>query len=402
MYLKKNKKHIKGILNSIEQRAIHDRKYFHENPELSLKEKNTSDYIVNRIKELRLEYSMVGDYGIIAQLNGELGDGKTIMLRADMDALPINESKNNLKQKKKFSSNVDGISHACGHDAHMAILLSAMEALYQLKSTFKGRVLFVFEQAEEIGQGVQMMIEALSQYKIDACWGIHVYSELESGKICVDEGPRMAGVCGFTFKIKGQGGHSSRPDKCINPINTGVSIINTLNSIWATELDPIKTVTLGISNFQAGVKPNIIAEEAVISGSLRFFDKELGLKAFERLKEVVLSTSEIYNCKAEFTMEFVMPDPVINDRKYSMIAKESIKELLGNEVLQSCEPWFASESMERYLAESPGVFAFLGIKDEEYGSGSGHHTPEFDMDDKILKNGIAATVTYTLNALNTF
>lgn len=230
--------------------------------------------------------------------------GKTVLIRADMDALPVDESSMNLKEKKKYCSLNKGVSHACGHDAHMAMVLGAMKALSKIKKELNGNIVFAFEQAEEIGRGIGQMLAALEKYAIDTSFGIHVFAELEEGKISVQPGPRMAALTAFTVKIIGKGGHGSRPDLTINPLMCAANILVNLNTIWSQELDPTKVVTLGITTMHCGEKGNVVADCAEFSGSLRYTDIAEGKKAFTAIQRVCKNVAEANRCKESVRHQF--------------------------------------------------------------------------------------------------
>lgn len=383
----------KGLLENLAPETVRLRRQLHEHPELSLAEKETSALVRREMEALGLPWEPVGDYGLIGRL--ECGPGKTVLLRADMDALPVAEEAENLCRPKAAVSRVPGVSHACGHDAHVAMLLTAMKALCAMRESLHGTVLFCFEQAEEVGKGVQPMIEALAKYPVDTAWAIHVYAGLDSGRISVDAGPRMAGLAAYTVRLTGKGGHISRPDLCHNPILCGAQIFSNLGMLWATGIDPTKTVTLGVGTFHAGEKGNVIPDTAEFAGSLRFFDKEEGLRAYGEFKRTVETTAGLCHCQAEFTRELVAPFVVRNDPASAARAARAVEEWAGPGHLSPCEPWSATESMAVYLEKYPGVLAFLGIRNPVAGTGAGHHTTRFDVDDDALAVGVAATVGYT-------
>lgn len=259
---------------------------FHQNPEISLREEHTSGKIVEIIEELGLSWERVGEYGIIAYLPGKK-PGKTVLLRADMDALPVDESEMNLKGRKKCCSLKKSVSHACGHDAHMAMMLGAMRVLYQIREELEGNVIFAFEQAEEVGKGIDPMMAALEKYAIDTCFGIHVFAELEEGKISVQSGPRMAALTAFTVKVIGKGGHASRPDLTVNPLMCAANILVNLNTIWSQELDSTKVVTLGIAMMHCGKKAMwlLILPSFPVPFAIRMWRR--GRKRFRRFRESV-------------------------------------------------------------------------------------------------------------------
>lgn len=392
------REHLTALLHEVEPQMLAYRRWFHEHPELSGIEKETSAKILEVVKAQGLSREMVGDYGIIARIEGGF-EGKTVVLRADMDALPVKESRENLAGEKVSVSGNDGVSHACGHDAHMAMMLGAMLVLNRLKSQLHGTVLVVFEQAEETGRGVDQMMEALKRYPVDTCYATHVYAGLENGRLCVQPGERMAALTSFTIRVKGKGGHASRPDLTVNPLMCMAQILVNLNSIWTGEINPAKTVTLGIGAMKCGEKGNVIADEGTFSGTMRYFDVEEGKKAFESVKRVCMLVAEAHRCTVEFERILQADCSVINDVSCSERAASGIRELFGEEVLADCEPWFATESMGVYLAKYPGVLAFLGIRDEEHGYGAGHHTKEFDLDEGVLIRGCGAAVKYAVDTL---
>ena len=383
---------------AVEGEVIRFWEHFHRQPELSLQERETSKAILEAIRSMGLDYEMVGDYGIIAVLKGEK-DGKTVLLRADMDGLPVAESEENLRGKKKVCSQNAGVSHACGHDAHMAMMLGTMKVLWQMRSKLCGSVVFAFEQAEELGKGIFPMMKALEAYSIDTCFGIHVYAQLEEGKLSLQSGPRMAALTAFTVKVNGKGGHGSRPDLAVNPLMCAANILVNLNNIWSQELDPTKVVTMGVTTMKCGEKGNVIADSAEFSGSLRYMDVGEGKKAFEAMKRVCQWVAKAHRCTVEYPKIFESPYVVYNDEECTAAARRAAEEVLGKGCLKDCPMWFATESMAVYQEKYPGVFAFLGIRNPEKGYGAGHHTKEFDLNEQILKNGVMAAAGYVFEYL---
>ncbi|HHX28901.1 MAG TPA: amidohydrolase, partial [Firmicutes bacterium] len=351
------------LATKYEQFVIGLRREFHANPELGMQEKETSARIIKEIESMGLPYEIVGPYGIIATLKGGQ-PGKTIMLRADMDALPTKEDADNLAGPRPVVSCKEGVAHLCGHDAHVAMLLGAMKGLVELKDHLSGTVLFCFEQAEESGGGIDFMLEALSKKTVDGCWGIHVYAGLPSGTISVDPGPRMSGAGGFDVTIRGKGGHGSRPDQTIDPIQCAAQCVTNLSAILSRELSPMDSGVVTIGTFRAGEVGNVIPETAFFSGTARAFEMHVGLQIKDAFIRIVKSVAAAHRCEAD--INYRGPNPgVINDAAMAALAAESVKKSIGEEHLITCEPWMASESMSRYLIKYPGVFAFLGIANEK-------------------------------------
>ena len=287
-------------------------------------------------------------------------------------------------------------SHACGHDAHTAMLLGAMRVLAEQRDNLAGVIYFCFEEGEEDGRGILAMLNQLSAHGVDVCWGIHVYAGLESGKICVSAGPRMAGAAGVGIKVIGRGGHGSRPDMSVNPVFCAASILTNTATAWVNQITAGRTVTLGVTSIQGGEAPNVIPDTADILGSLRFFNDEEGEKAVRIFKNVAEHTAAMNNCQVQFDDRFcVLCAPVINDEYYSNLISAALPEvLLENVTVSSCEPWYASESFSCYRRICPSVLAHLGINNPSYGSGAAHHNGFFDVDEGVLSTGVIATLKF--------
>lgn len=337
---------------------------------------------------------MVSRTGFIATLDTQR-PGPHIVLRADIDALPVTESEENLKGKRTCISEIPGCAHVCGHDAHMAMLLTAMKILVEDKESQSGVIYFCFEEGEETACGLKEMLDALEKRQVDTCWGVHVYAGLESNKICLEAGPRMAGAAETDFEVVGKGGHGSRPDMAINPVFCAAAILTNLGVCWPNQITAGETVTLGITTIQGGEARNIIPDTAEIKGTLRYFSAEEGDKALELVKTVAEHTAAMHRCTVKFGSHFrtVVP-PVVNDEKYAELAKEAVGKVIPKENLVKCEPWYASDDFGKYLQKYPGIYAHLGLANEEYGSGALHHNCQFDLDENILTTGVKATLAY--------
>ncbi len=389
---------LKNVSN-LEEYLISTRRYLHENPEVSHKEYQTSTFLKQEIKKLEFEIIETPGTGFIAILDTGK-EGKTVALRTDIDALPIQENVMNLRKKKVSVSKNDGAMHACAHDGHMAIILAAAKILNEMKDLLAGKIIFMFEESEEAGGGAEQLIEILKNYKIDAIYGNHLVSFIEAGKISVDAGPVMAGAILVDFKVIGKGGHGSRPDLSISPIFGSANVLTALASAWSNQIDVTKTVTLGLGSINGGTVFNVIPDEVKITGSLRFYDSEEGEKAINIMKTTSKHAAMSQNCSVEFTegANQIAVHPVINDIKLSKIARDGINEILPGALTQGVK-WFASESFSKYNCLAPIVFAFVGIKNLEEGMGAEHHNEFFDMDEKALYYGTAAQVKFVYDYL---
>jgi len=368
--------------------------YLHEYPEETGKEFETSKFLQAEVAKLGLSVEMVSTTGFIATLDTGK-PGKTIGLRADIDALPMPESPNNLKGPKAEVSKVEGVCHACGHDAHMSMLLGAAKVLHEMKDDLTGKILLLFEEGEERGTGIQGMIQALKKKdKIDAIWGIHVTSFNPAGKINIDAGPRMAGVSLIDFEVIGRGGHGSRPDLSINPVFAAANVLTNIGSAWPNRIDAEQTVTLGLATIHGGTAANIIPDSVKITGTLRFFDVEEGTKAVQLIKDIATNVAKAHNCEVKFAENaFGVGKPVINNAELSAEWTNSLKEVFPDEAIITGNKWYASESFRFYGSEiAPSILAFVGAGNPESGAGAEHHNVHFDVDDEALRVGVLSTL----------
>lgn len=374
--------------------VIECRRTIHRFAEVSGTEFKTSAFIEGEIKKTGLPYEKAGDTGWIAILDTGK-PGPRIALRADIDALPVPEEPNNLAGPRVVMSDNPHTSHACGHDAHSAMLLGSMRALVANRDQLNGVVYFCFEEGEEDGKGIPFMIDQLKAHGVDVCWGIHVYAGLESGRICVSHGPRMAGAAEVRIKVIGKGGHGSRPDMAANPVFCAAAILTNTATAWVNQISAGKTVTLGVTSIHGGEAGNVIPDTASMLGSLRFFDDAEGEKAVQVFKKVAEHTAAMNNCRVEFGEHFrVLCAPVINDEHYSNLIANALPEVLPEGAVSPCEPWYASEAFSRYREICPSVFAHLGINNPAYGSGALHHNGFFDVDENVLSLGLMSTLKF--------
>lgn len=390
---------IKEQAQELQEYTIASRRKIHRYAEISGTEFKTRNYIRGEAEKLGLLVECLDGTGLIVTLDTGR-PGKSLVLRADMDALPLAEHENNMAGPRVCVSENPETCHACGHDAHCAMLLTSMKMLSGMREELSGIIYFCFEEGEEDGGGTEIMKSALQQKKIDGAWGIHVYAGLDSGKISVEAGPRMSGGVGVDVIVKGKGGHGSRPDHAINPVFTAAQILPNLACAFENQLDVEKTVTLGITSIQGGQAGNVIPETARILGSFRFFDAEEGKKAEKILKSVCEHTAAMSGCTIEYGKHSSWRlKPVINDQACSSLAEQSLKEILPESAVVQCDRWFASESFSEISHMVPSVFAFLGIRNPEYGSGAPHHNERFDVDEGVLSMGVTATVKYAASFL---
>ena len=376
------------------------RDYLHENPEVSDKEYETSKYLKNECEKLGLLVEDVKNSTGFTALLDTKKPGKTIGIRTDIDALAIDESEYNKKYKKEVVSKNKGVSHACGHDSHMSVALTAAHILNDLKDDFSGKIYFIFEEGEETGAGIYPMIDHLKDKNIDAFYGNHQSPALDVGKFHVIKGKSHAGCIGVEFDVIGKGGHGSRPDKLINPLTATANIVTALTNAWVNQIDPTKTVTFGLGAINGGSAPNVIPDRCKVKGTLRFFDEAEGEHALEVLKEVVSLTARAHKCEVEFAdYTKIVAYPVINDIELAEFTRKSLDDIYKDSLVEVAET-YGSESFFGYSKLAPSIYTKFGVRNEDKGITAGAHTKEFDLDPEGIKYATGLAVKFALDFLN--
>ena len=379
---------------------IEMRRHIHENPELSGKEFETIKYIKEKLTAFGVDFVEIKNGGILAHV-GDVSKGKAVLLRGDCDALPVPENPDNLKEPKICISKVDGVSHACGHDAHTAMLLGAAKILKEMESKLKGIVYFIFERGEEGTGNFKYILRYFQENNMnfDAIYGTHTLATYETGKVSIEPGGVMAGSCWFDVIIRGRGGHGSRPDLSISPIDCFSAFNTALNGLRLKYISPFETLGISIGTVKAGAASNVIPDDIRFGGSARFLKKDTGIEFRKEFLHLLEKTTELFHCTYEILSLGIPSYSVYNNADLSAFGKSAIAKHLGNDVVGTAEPWMASESFSTYLVLFPGVFAFLGMKNDEKGVGAEHHNERFDVDEDVLKLGVAAQVAYAYEFL---
>ena len=369
---------VKNRIASFESEMITWRHYFHENPELAYKEFNTSKKVVELLKEFGITEieEGIGKTGVVATL--ENGKGKSIGLRADMDALPIVEENIN----KKYKSKCNGKMHACGHDGHTTMLLGAAKYLSETRN-FNGKVVLIFQPAEEGFAGAKAMIDdgLLDKYSIDEIYGMHNMPGLEEGVLAIESGPKLAAADNFIIDIVGKGAHGAMPSNSIDPIVCGASIVQNLQHIVSRNSDPKETLVITVASFNSGKANNVIPKSASLSGTIRYYSDTIGVLAKKRFFEVVNSTCEAFGAKADINFQKGYP-ATINHEKQSEYAYNSAKKIVGSKASSSQIPMMGSEDFSYFLKKIPGCFAWIGN-----GPSASLHNPKYDFNDSVLSIG---------------
>lgn len=389
------------LVNKEEKKLVEFRRYLHAHPELSQKEFHTMEYIEQHLQKWGIKTVRIPHGGVF----GFIDSGKpgwTVLMRADIDALPIQEDPMNLKKEKACISQNKGVMHACGHDGHTAMLLTEAKILAEHKQDWQGKVVLMFEEAEEMGErGIAPLLRYLrdEQIHIDNCFGTHVKWDLPAGKVGVLYGAALAGAYFFRVRIHGKSGHGSRPDMANSPIECFVTIANELRSYRMRAVEPAESLTYSFGCVEGGHEPNIIPDELVFAGTARCTRNDDGLDFRETLIEVVKHTCAMYGCTYEFMEDQYFP-VTVNTKECVDVAREAIRKDCGEGVVDpECPMWMATETFSITESTYPGVFIFTGIYDEETGSGSAHHTAKFDIAEKGLVTGVAAALSYVTTVL---
>lgn len=379
--------------------AVAIRTYLHENPELSDQEYETSKYLKEKCKDLGLLIEDVRDSTGFTALLDTGRAGKILGIRTDIDALPIEESEYNLKNKKEVISKNPGVSHACGHDSHMATLLTAARILAELKDDLNGKIYFIFEEGEETGGGIHQMLDHLEDKNLDAVYGNHISPFMDVGEFKVIKGLSHAGCADVDFDVVGKGGHASRPDKCNNPLTATAQILNALTNAWVHRLDVRDTVTFGIGAINGGTTSNVIPDRCNVKGTLRFQNPEAGKEALELFKEVATATAKANRCEIIFNDDTeIVTDPVINDPELTDKVRQSLEDIYPGSRTEA-EPGYGAESFYGYSKLCPTVFTRFGAGNDEKGIRAGAHTAEFEIDPEGIKYGIGLQVKFATDFL---
>ncbi len=372
------------------------RREFHRTPELGFQEYKTSEIILrelSRLDDFSIRKGIAGT-GLTALLKTGK-PGKTLLLRFDMDALPVLE-----QSGLDFSSENEGLMHACGHDGHMAIGLSAARILADLKEELTGQVLLLFQPAEEGLGGAQRVINegALEDPKPDQCLAVHLWNEKTLGWFGISDGPVMSASESFLIEIVGQGGHGGMPQEAIDPILAASAVITSLQSLVSREVQPLDSSVVSVTTFHAGETHNVIPDRAVLTGTIRSFTSETRKLLLRRFREIVEGVAAAHRCRAEISLEPISP-PVVNDPVLADILRQSARELFPDADLDDHYQTMASEDMAFIMALIPGCFCFIGSADPEAGLNAKHHQPDFNFDEQALLYGTALVVNAVQNLL---
>ena len=379
---------------ALEAEIAQHRHWLHRHAELSFQEAETTQYLIAELEKLGIPVTAFSDYhGCIGHIKGAK-PGKTVLLRADIDALPTAENSG-----VDYASEHPGVMHACGHDCHTAMLLGAARMLMQKRDELCGTVKLIFQMAEEIGRKSEEYVKRGALDNIDAIFGMHVWVHLPVGKCNFEAGPRMACSDRFTIQIHGEASHGSTPFLGKDAMVAAASAVMAIQGIVSRINDPRNPLVLTVGAMNGGQRMNILADHVEIVGACRAFDREQRRQIPGLIENAVKSAAAVYGCTADCDYYFG-PDPLINDdRELVSLAQKAAKEQLGSDCLLPLEKMTGAEDFSVYLTKAPGIYGYLGVRNEEKGITADHHNPLFDVDESALPEGAGIYARFALDYL---
>ncbi|GGC99757.1 M20 family metallopeptidase [Enterococcus wangshanyuanii] len=384
---------LKVLIQKYTPEMIDFRRDLHQHPELQFEEFRTTDKVAEVLSQLGIPYRKTEPTGIIAELVGGKA-GKTVALRADMDALPVQE----LNDELPYKSLEDGKMHACGHDAHTAMLLTATKALKEVQSEIRGSVRFIFQPSEENAQGAKAMVKQGAMTGVDDVFGIHIWSQMLSGTASCVAGSSFASADIFSIDFKGRGGHGAMPDACVDAALIASSFVMNVQSIVSRETNPLDPVVVTVGKMDVGTRFNVIAENARLEGTVRCFSLETRDRVEKALKRFAEQTAAMYGGTAELVYDYGTL-PVINDEKDALFAQSVIKENFGEQALIQEPPTTGGEDFSYFTENTSGCFALVGCGNPEKDTQWAHHHGRFNVDEDAMAIGAELYAQYAFEYL---
>jgi amidohydrolase len=382
-----------------EQRTslIERRRDFHRHPETAHQERRTAGIVADHLRRLGLDEvrTSIGKTGVVGILRGG-SPGKTVLLRADMDALPLLE----MDRGQAYRSVNDGAHHACGHDGHTAILMSVAEQLAAQRNDLRGTISFVFQPAEErVGGASGMINEGVLEPRPDACFGLHLWNEVPVGTVDARPGPIYASADAFAIALSAPGGHAAMPHQVPDPVVASAELIVALQTLVSREAPPLEPAVLTIGSIHGGTAPNIIPSRVELQGTLRAFEPGVRERLLRRLHELTCDLPKLMGVEARLEMTDCCP-ACINDPAMTDLVRQVAADLVSVERVTDSTRTTGAEDMALFLNAAPGCFFFVGAANAERGLASPHHSPSFDFDERALEIGVDVLTSTALAFLN--
>lgn len=380
---------VKELIASKEKEMIAFRRHLHANPEVSLEEFETTKTIAAKLDELGISYRLTKPTGVIAEIKGAK-PGKTVLLRADMDALSVQQL-----NEVEYKSVEEGKMHACGHDAHVSMLMNAASALNQVKDTFEGTVRLVFQPAEEIAEGAKLMVEQGAVDGVDNAFGIHIWAPGKAGTVSCPAGPSFAAADIVKVDFVGSGGHAAQPHLNIDAAIMASQYVANVQSIVSRVVDPMQPAVVTLGKMEVGTRFNVIAENAHIEGTVRTFDPATRDKVEECIKHYAEEIARMYGGQA--TVEYQrMTEPVNNEERTANLVQQVAAQAFGEAAVDNCPPTMGGEDFGYYMMQIPGAFATVGSGNPDKDTCWPHHSGRFNVDEEALKVGAELYAQYAL------
>jgi amidohydrolase len=381
------KDHYRNLVEQVKKDVVNWRRHLHKNPELSFQEEQTSQFVYDTLASFgELELSRPTKTSVVARLIGSQ-PGLTVAVRADMDALPIQE-----ENSFEFASQNPGVMHACGHDGHTAMLLGTAKILSRIKDQIRGEVRFLFQHAEELFPGgAEQMVQAGVMEGVDMVIGAHLWSPIEVGKIAVAAGPIMAAPDVFRITIKGKGGHAAHPHMTVDSIAIAAQVVTNLQHIVSRNTDPFDPLVVSVTQIIGGTADNVIPGAIDLVGTVRSFKPELREKVPRIMERIIKGVTEAHGATYNFTYELGYR-PVINDKRVTSLLKETLIEVFGSEAVIDAMPTMGGEDFSAFLQKAPGTYFFIGAGNADKGIVYPHHHARFTVDEDALAIGVLAFV----------
>lgn len=372
---------IQEVAAKYSEYQIEMRRYFHENPELSYKEFNTSSKVKEELDKMNIPWRVCGsETGILATITGKK-PGKTILLRGDMDALEVKE-----ETGLPYASKTEGVMHACGHDCHISMLLTAAHILNDMKDELSGTVKLAFQPAEELACGAVGMIQDGALEGVDGCFAIHVWSDIESGKVVCNAGPAMASVGRFKIEMQGMGGHGATPHLCVDAAVAASATILNLQTIVSRELSPQDSACVTVGYVRSGDRFNCVADSAYMEGTTRAFSRDVSGSFEERITRIARDTAKAFRTKAVVTYDH-LTDPVVNDADMAELVQTAARDVVASDAPIQHPPLSPGEDFAYFMNEVPGAVALLGVRNVDCNAIWPQHSNKYCVDEKILLHG---------------
>jgi amidohydrolase len=385
---------LRGEVERVEEEAIETRRDLHRHPELSHEEARTAEVAADRAAALGFEVRRgVGGHGVVADLDSGR-PGPLLMLRADMDALPILERDDG----RPVRSETDGVMHACGHDGHVAMTLGAASVLVALRDSWSGRLRLCFQPAEERAEGAVPMIEAGAADGVDRVLGIHLWAGLQTGRVAVKPGVLFGSADSFTLKVTGKGGHGGMPQTSIDPVVAAAQIIVALQTIVSRETSPFAPAVITLGKIAGGSAFNVIADSVDIEGTVRALEQGERERLLRRIDEMARGVAESLRAGAEFTWTAGCP-PVVSDAGVASLVRHAAEAAVGADHVDDAQPITVGDDIAFFLDLAPGCYFLVGAGHPEQGPVAPHHSAGFDIDEACLAVGIETMARAALDIL---